>query len=202
MPDWDADSPQLRQNLTTLLHQMREDARQRLPLDLQTIRQWHKKSMRGLTVPHRLFVGRFRGESGLETIEVRIGTHFGVSASEVGRELLAFERILHRVVDRLDNLVAIDGPTSGDELGAVLDFCAWVHTEWIRIHPFANGNGRMARLLVNGLAMRYGLPPFLRLRPRPDGEYAAVGEEAMRGNWQEASRFFGKMLDEILRGNR
>ena len=66
-----------------------------------------------------------------------------------------------------------------DQLDAVLDLCAWAHAEWVRIHPFANGNGRAARLWANFIAVRYGLPPFVRLRPRPDGGYAEAGMKAM-----------------------
>jgi hypothetical protein len=48
----------------------------------------------------------------------------------------------------------------------VIDLCAWVHAEWVRIHPFANGNGLTARLWANSLAVRYGLPPFIRFAPK------------------------------------
>jgi hypothetical protein len=67
-----------------------------------------------------------------------------------------------------------------DQLAAIVDLCAWAHAEWVRIHPFANGNGRTARLWANCLAMRYGLPPFIRLRPRPNSGYAAAAK-AMHG---------------------
>ena len=32
--------------------------------------------------------------------------------------------------------------------------------------------------------MRYGLPVFPRLRPRPGGDYAAAGRRAMLGDWE------------------
>lgn len=36
-----------------------------------------------------------------------------------------------------------------------------VHTSFVRIHPFADGNGRMARLLANMPLLASGLPPIL-----------------------------------------
>ena len=39
----------------------------------------------------------------------------------------------------------------------------------MRIHPYANGNGRVARIWANWVAMRFGLPPFVRIKPRPTG---------------------------------
>ncbi|MFP5232432.1 MAG: Fic family protein [Acidobacteriota bacterium] len=57
-----------------------------------------------------------------------------------------------------------------------------VHAEWIRIHPFANGNGRTARLWANLVAMRYGLPPSIRLRPRPNLGYREAPARAMHGD--------------------
>lgn len=38
---------------------------------------------------------------------------------------------------------------------------AEVHTSFVRIHPFADGNGRMARLLANIPLLASGLPPLL-----------------------------------------
>ncbi|MFP5345434.1 MAG: Fic family protein [Actinomycetes bacterium] len=48
-----------------------------------------------------------------------------------------------------------------------------MHGEWVRIHPFADGTGRTARIWVTWLLLRYGLPTFVTLEPRPtDTAYA------------------------------
>lgn len=72
--------------------------------------------------------------------------------------------------------------------------------EWARIHPFANGNGRIARLWANWCAMRYGLPPFLRLRPRPEGDrYARAAGDSMAGDHRATVSLFADWLEERLR---
>ncbi len=38
---------------------------------------------------------------------------------------------------------------------------AWLHAGFVRVHPFADGNGRMARLVANLPVLRAGLPPLL-----------------------------------------
>ena len=49
------------------------------------------------------------------------------------------------------------------------------------------------------IAMRYGLPPFVRLRPRPDGDsYTAAGARAMDGDWAATANLFRTMLEEFL----
>jgi hypothetical protein len=76
---------------------------------------------------------------------------------------------------------------------------SWAHGEWARIHPFANGNGRIARLWANWIAMRYGVPPFVRLRPRPEGtSYADAAAASMRGNFEAVVPVFRDMLEEFL----
>ncbi|ULQ46911.1 hypothetical protein JN531_001185 [Flagellatimonas centrodinii] len=47
MADWDADSPQLRENLSAVLRRIREDARLRKPLSIESVRQWHVDVMYG-----------------------------------------------------------------------------------------------------------------------------------------------------------
>jgi hypothetical protein len=68
-----------------------------------------------------------------------------------------------------------------DQLAAVIDLCARVHAEWVRIHPFANGNGRTAHLWANCILMRYGLPPFIRFRPRPNFDNGEAGRQSNAG---------------------
>ncbi|OGF62546.1 hypothetical protein A2662_01980 [Candidatus Giovannonibacteria bacterium RIFCSPHIGHO2_01_FULL_45_33] len=41
----------------------------------------------------------------------------------------------------------------------VIDVAAWAQHGFASIHPFCDGNGRMARLLTNIILRRYGLPP-------------------------------------------
>jgi hypothetical protein len=80
----------------------------------------------------------------------------------------------------------------------VIDLSAWAHAEWVRMHPFANGNGRTARIWANAILMRYGLPPAIRLRPRPGGGYGRAGAGAMDGDWRPTAAVFRTMLEEVL----
>lgn len=200
MPDWDEDSPQLRENLTQLLEDIAQAADQRKRPTVEEARRWQSKTLHGLRVPNAEFVGAFRGEPGLEHVQARIRATFGVAAVNVAAELARFERKLQRIVADVDARLAIGSEPNADQLAAVLDLCAWAHAEWIRIHPFANGNGRTARLWANSLAMRYGLPPFIRLRPRPRAGYGEAGAKAMLGDWKPMAQVFRRLLDSFLNG--
>ena len=198
MPDWDEDSPQLRKNLTQVLSEIIRDAQQRKSPAVELARRWQTLLMQGLIVPETRFIGAFRGEPGLENVQVRIGAQYGADAAEVADELARFETKLRALVEELDSILPSNREPNADQLAAILDLCAWAHAEWIRIHPFANGNGRTARLWANYLAMRYGLPPFIRLRPRPNSGYAEAGARAMQGDWKLTAVVFRKLFDSFL----
>jgi Fic family protein len=161
-------------------------------------RKWHVEMMRGLAVPNPLFVGRFRGERGLENTQVHIGQNRGIPAIDVAAALAEFQETLQRAVKILDQRIPLGAEPAIDLIRAVIDLCAWVHSEWVRIHPFANGNGRIARLWANSIAVRYELPPFVRLRPRPDGGYGVAGDVAMRGDWHPTAAVFRRMYLDFL----
>jgi hypothetical protein len=204
MSNWDDNSPQLEANLARILEYARKDARNRSKPTLADTLKWHKDLMhgleippvKGLDIPVENFVGRFRGTVPLERLPVRVGAYRGVSPDLVPAQLKVFEQELQRKVDLLDAQIGLslsERGLSGRQLGDVLELCAWVHGEWIRIHPFANGNGRTARIWVNYLAMRYALPPFVQLRPRPGGEYSAASAAAMEGYWERTFYVFWRM---------
>ncbi len=181
-PDWDADSARLRRNLTALLEALADAAAQRRPVDVSSIRQWHAQMMAGLRVPDEAFVGAFRGEPGVADVHVMVGSREGVPPAEIADELRRFEQRLATALEGLDQAVAPGADLSADALNGVAWLAAWAHGEWVRIHPFGNGNGRTARILANVVLMRYGLPPAVRLRPRPDGGYGAAAAASMAGD--------------------
>ena len=197
MADWDEDSPELRQNLANILDEIARQSSLRPTPTKELARSWQRSFMRGLKAEPR-YVGAFRGEPGLERTGVKIGRYYGVPAGKVAGELAKFEQTLQRAVARLDAALPVGKKLSADAAAAVIDLCAWAHAEWIRIHPFANGNGRTARLWANFLAMRYGLPPFVRLRPRPDDGYGDAGASAMQGDWKPTALVFRRLLERFL----
>ena len=59
-------------------------------------------------------------------------------------------------------------------------FAAEFHYRFIVIHPFDDGNGRMARLLMNFILMQYGLPPVV-VRTDDKENYFNVLQQADAG---------------------
>ena len=94
----------------------------------------------------------------------------------------AFLRATATVVSALDAAVPPGGVASSPPVvAAIVRLCACAHGEWIRVHPFANGSGRTARVWANWIAVRYGLPPFVWIKPRPDDLlFAGAAEMLMR----------------------
>ena len=197
MADWDEGSPRLRQNLEQVLRQVRDSAERRDMPTTDAARQWQTGTLAGLQVPKAAYVGRFRGEPGIRNVQVAVGSAPGVPPAEVAEQLLRFEKRLQRATAALDERYPADAELDIDGVAAVIDLCAWAHAEWVRIHPFANGNGRTARLWASFFLMRYGLPPVVRLRPRPDGGYGTASARAMAGDWLPTASVFRHYLLDL-----
>ena len=140
--------------------------------------QWHRATYEGVFVPVAYYVGEVRDSDPnlphLYGYEVAVGAARGVLSRNVPAELETFQKRMREAVSRLDAAIASGSPpATNDDLHAVIVLCAQAHGEWVRIHPYANGNGRTARLWALWVAFRYGLPPFIRLRPRPAGVFYA-----------------------------
>ena len=172
---------------------------------MQLAQHWHREIYQGTRVPVPYFLGEVRDSDPrypeLVGYEVAVGLVRGASSTDVPAELARYESAMQQAVTRLDPAVAVGAPpVTGPDLAAVLTLCANAHGEWIRIHPFANGNGRTARLWVLWVTLRYGLPPFLRLKPRPEGHlYAAASAASMRGDHQPMVVLFDELLTSELR---
>ncbi len=207
-PDWDKDdprdAPKIVANIKTLWPTIAADATSRPVPALQRALDWHRSIYAGVAVPLPDYVGNIRATDPaypcLIDYEVRVGRADGVLARDVPAALDSFFRAAASVTSSLDAAI----PRNGHEwtpalVSAVLRLCALAHGEWLRMHPFANGNGRTARVLANWLAVRYGLPPFVRIEPRPaDVLFAGAAQMSMRGDHRATEAMFAAMLQDAL----
>jgi len=187
---WDEDPPgytrRIVDNLAVLSDEIEALANSRQRPSIAMAVDWHRRAYAGIPLPVDYFAGNVRGDPGFPELvdyEVEVAGMPGASAAEVEELLVAFEEWLRLRVELLDERLRVgEQPSTADDLRNVLWLAAEIHGMWIRIHPFANGNGRIARLWVRWIAVRYGLPPFLELKPRPQGEaYDAAAEASMSG---------------------
>lgn len=216
-PGWDgddpSDAPRLAQNATRLMNELNASAPARGAPDIAEVCRWHAELYSGCSTPVPGYVGHFRGDMTVPELvgyEIGVGPdqpdgfpdRVGVWSHTVATEVDAFLRGVNRALTVLDAALpaAKDQRTEG-ELAAVSELAATLHGQWLRVHPFANGNGRTARVWVGWLALRYRLPVFLDVKPRPDNvAYARAARASMgrppdfAGDHRETIGLFANLL--------
>jgi len=87
---------------------------------------------------------------------------------------------------------------STEEVAAAL---AEVHVELVLIHPFREGNGRVARLLSVLMALQAGLPPldFSEIQGEKREEYFAAVRAGMDRDYQPMAKIFAGVIDRTLK---
>ncbi len=80
---------------------------------------------------------------------------------------------------------------------------AVVHAELVLIHPFREGNGRLARLLAILMALQAGLPPldFGGIMGRMRQEYFRAVQDGMGRDYRSMERIINGVIDRSLQGH-
>lgn len=152
-----------------------------LPIGLRFIRELHEQLMKGVRGGHAA-PGRFRTTQnwiGGEGLSIDDARYVPPPLPEMREALYSLESYLH-ADDPLPPLVRL----------------ALVHYQFEAIHPFADGNGRIGRLLMALLLVDWGLlpHPLLYLSAWFEANRAAYYDHLLavseRGEWEPWIRFF------------
>ncbi len=82
-----------------------------------------------------------------------------------------------------------------------MEAIAIVHTELVLIHPFREGNGRIARILASLMGIQAALPPldFRGVIGKKKKEYIAAVQAGMNRNYKPMEKMFKYIIRRTLR---
>jgi len=137
---------------------------------------------------HRLWLG---------PIYAWAGEYRSVNMSKGGFPFANAQRILQLMIEFEKAQLARHTPCRPGPAGDVAEALAVVHGELILIHPFREGNGRLARLLALLMGLQAGLPPldFSPLDGRGKRRYIAGIHAAMDRNYAILKELFERIID-------
>lgn len=181
-----------------------------MPLTQNFIRQLHKIILRedytiyrelpsGATTSYTVHAGQYKTRP--NSVITRYGDRFEYASPEETPALMT-------------DLVDWFNDAEHTEKYSPVELAALFHYRYIRIHPFEDGNGRIARLLANYILARHGWPMIV-VRNRNKAEYIealhksdmAVGAEPVKGahatllQAKHFIQYFGKMVQEEIQSN-
>ena len=85
----------------------------------------------------------------------------------------------------------------GNKLHAV-ERAARVHVDFVGIHPFIDGNGRTARLLLNFELMKNGYPPIVIQKENRSEYYAVLDHAHTSGDYRAFTKLVIHLLDQTF----
>ena len=79
-----------------------------------------------------------------------------------------------------------------------IELAAWTHAEFVRIHPFIDGNGRTSRLIMNYQLMFNGFLPISIAKENRLEYYNVLEEYAVNRNLQSFSELIATLEEQQL----
>ncbi len=96
------------------------------------------------------------------------------------------------VASEMEHLVNIYNDLESKKIHPLI-IATWFHHAFTTVHPYQDGNGRVARLLTSLIFIKNGYFPFTVLREEAKVKYINALEEADKGNPQNLITYFAEV---------
>lgn len=142
---------------------------------------------------HKIWLGKIYSWAGnYRQVNISKGSFDFAAAAHIPQLMNTFEH---------DHL-SVYTPCSFKDQKQVVRALSDVHVELILIHPFREGNGRIARLLTILMALQAGLPPlnFSIITGKKKEEYFTAVRAGMKRDYMPMEEIFGEVLESTISG--
>lgn len=156
----------------TFLEELINDKNELTEIDIKNI---HAIVLKGIDNEN---AGRYRTENVIIS-----------GASHIPPESILVSELMEKLIYRYDDWKEKYHPIVVSSL---------LHAEFVKIHPFIDGNGRTARLLMNFEAMKNGYPPIIIKREQRHNYYDALDKGALTGDYTDFVKLVAKQAEEML----
>lgn len=127
-------------------------ARSHADVTVERLKELSALTMKNTGAEYHTALGDFSSANG----DLRL---LNVTAGIGGRSYMAFNKVPQKLKEFCDGLNAARRDYAAMSMQQLYNLSFDAHFNLVTIHPWADGNGRMARLVMNWLQFEYGLIP-------------------------------------------
>ncbi len=127
-------------------------ARQHSDVTVERLKELSALTMKNTGTVYHTMLGDFSSTNG----DLRL---LNVTAGVGGKSYMSFNKVPSRLAQFCDDLNGLRRDAGKMSMHELYDISFDAHFNLVTIHPWADGNGRMARLMMNWLQFEYGLIP-------------------------------------------
>ena len=154
--------------------------------------QTHRFTAADVRRIHKIWLGSIYAWAGnYRQVNLSKGDFPFAAANQIPRLMIEFEKGPLREYT----------PCRFTEMSEIARAIAVVHTELLLIHPFREGNGRVARLLAVLMALQAGLPPldFGNIKGRKRQEYFRAVQAGLDRDYKPMEEVFSAVIHRTRR---
>ena len=154
--------------------------------------QTHRFTAADVRRIHKIWLGSIYAWAGnYRQVNLSKGDFPFAAANQIPRLMIEFEKGPLRAYT----------PYRFTEMNEIARTIAVVHTELLLIHPFREGNGRVARLLAVLMALQAGLPPldFGNIKGRKRQEYFRAVQAGLDRDYKPMEKVFSAVIRRTRR---
>jgi len=167
-----------------------EYANNHADISIDLLKELSSLVMKNTGSSYQTILGNFSSANG----DLRL---LNVTAGIGGRSYMSFTKVPTKLQAFCDKMNEARQHLDSKNPEALYDLSFETHYELVTIHPWADGNGRMARLLMNQIQFEFGAIPSKVLKEDKEEYVKSLSQSQETGD----SRFFKDFMHNALRKN-